>query len=204
VAKLYGYWITVNYRESYGMHASNGILFNHESRLRGETFVTRKITRAAARIMTGLQDKLYLGNLNSKRDWGHAQDYVIAQWLILQQDKPDDYVICTGEQYSVRDFCEMAFAEVNIRLKWKGWGEYEKGIDCDTGRTLIEVDPRYFRPTEVDTLVGDATKAHEVLGWNNQISFQSLVKEMVAEDLGEAQREEVCRNHGFRVYNYYE
>jgi len=204
VAKLYAYWITVNYREAYGMHASNGILFNHESRLRGETFVTRKITRAAARIKMGLQEKLYLGNLNARRDWGHAADYVIAQWLILQQPEPDDYVIATGEQFSVREFCETAFAEAGIRLKWKGWGAHGKGIDCDMGKTIIEVDPRYFRPTEVETLMGDSHKAKDVLGWDRRISFKELVKEMVADDLNEAQKEEVCKNHGFRVYNYFE
>lgn len=203
-AKLYAYWITVNYREAYGIHASNGILFNHESPIRGETFVTRKITRAAARINLGLQDKLYLGNLDSKRDWGHARDYVAAQWLVLQQPEPDDYVIATGEQFSVREFCELSFAEVGIRLRWKGWGIYEKGIDRDTNRCLVEVDPRYFRPTEVETLLGDSTKARERLGWKPEISFSSLVKEMVQEDLEEAKKDQVCQDHGFKTLNHYE
>ncbi|RZB34887.1 MAG: GDPmannose 4,6-dehydratase [Desulfobacteraceae bacterium Eth-SRB1] len=204
VAKLYAYWITVNYREAYGIHANNGILFNHESPVRGETFVTRKITRAAARISLGLQDKLYLGNLDSKRDWGHARDFVIAQWLVLQQPEPDDYVIATGEQYSVREFCELAFAEVGIRLRWEGSGVNEKGIDCNNKRCLIEVDPRYFRPTEVETLLGDSTKAREKLGWKPEISFSSLVKEMEQEDLEEAKKDVVCLDHGFKTLNHYE
>ena len=204
VAKLYAYWITVNYREAYGIHASNGILFNHESPIRGETFVTRKITRAAARINLGLQDKLYLGNLDSKRDWGHARDFVVAQWLVLQQPEPDDYVIATGEQYSVREFCELAFAEIGIDLRWKGSGVNEKGIDSNNNRCLIEVDPRYFRPTEVKTLLGDATRAREKLGWKPEISFKSLVKEMVKEDLSEAQKDQVCQDHGFKTLNHYE
>ncbi len=204
VAKLYAYWITVNYREAYGIYASNGILFNHESPLRGETFVTRKITRAAVRISLGLQDKLYLGNLDAKRDWGHARDFVIAQWLVLQQPEPDDYVIATGEQYSVREFCELAFAEAGIRLRWEGGGVQEKGIDSDNDRCLIEVDTRYFRPTEVETLLGDATKAREKLGWRPEISFKSLVEEMVLEDLGEAKKDQVCQGHGFKTFNHYE
>ena len=204
VAKLYAYWITVNYREAYGIHASNGILFNHESPVRGETFVTRKITRAAARINLGLQDKLYLGNLDSKRDWGHARDFVIAQWLVLQQPEPDDYVIATGEQYSVREFCELAFTEVGIRLRWEGSGVNEKGIDSENNRCLIEVDPRYFRPTEVETLLGDSTKAREKLGWKPEISFKSLVMEMVREDMEEAQKDQVCQDRGFKTLNHYE
>jgi GDPmannose 4,6-dehydratase len=199
VAKLYAYWITVNYREAYGIHASNGILFNHESPVRGETFVTRKITRAAARINLGLQDKLYLGNLDSKRDWGHARDFVIAQWLVLQQPEPDDYVIATGEQFSVREFCEIAFAEAGVRLHWEGSGMNEKGIDSQNNRCLIEVDPRYFRPTEVETLLGDSTKAREKLGWKPEISFKSLVQEMVKKDLSEAQKDQVCQDHGFKT-----
>jgi len=203
-AKLYAYWITLNYREAYGMHASNGILFNHESPFRGETFVTRKITRAAARISLGLQSKLYLGNLNAKRDWGHAKDYVRAMWLIVQQPEPDDYVIATGEQHSVREFCELVFSRVGIRLRWKGWGAYERGIDRDSNQCVIEVDPRYFRPTEVETLLGDGTKAREELGWTPTISFESLVEEMVFQDLEEAKKDQVCLNHGFRTFNNYE
>ena len=184
VAKLYGFWITKNYREAYDIFASNGILFNHESPRRGETFVTRKITLAAARIKLGVQKKLYLGNLNAKRDWGHAKDYVECMWLILQNDKPDDFVIATGEMHTVREFCDLAFKEVGIELKWEGEGIDEKGIDIDSGRVLIEVDPQYFRPTEVDQLLGDPTKAIEKLGWNpTQTPFETLVKEMVQEDL---------------------
>lgn len=184
VAKLYGFWITKNYREAYDIFASNGILFNHESPRRGETFVTRKITLAAARIKLGVQKKLYLGNLNAKRDWGHAKDYVECMWLILQNDEPDDFVIATGEMHTVREFCELAFKEVGIELKWEGEGIDEKGIDIDSGRVLIEVDPQYFRPTEVDQLLGDPTKAIEKLGWNpTQTPFEALVKEMVQEDL---------------------
>jgi GDPmannose 4,6-dehydratase len=203
-AKLYSYWITVNYREAYGLHASNGILFNHESPARGETFVTRKITRAAARISMGLQDRLYLGNLDARRDWGHAKDYVRAQWLILQQDEPDDYVIASGKQYSVRSFCEIAFRHAGIRLRWKGWGAYAKGFDADSGRCLVAVDPRYFRPTEVETLLGDPTKARKKLGWTPEISFDQLVKEMVQTDLEEASRDRVCQDNGFKTLNYYE
>lgn len=184
VAKLYGFWITKNYREAYDIFASNGILFNHESPRRGETFVTRKITLAAARIKLGVQKKLYLGNLNAKRDWGHAKDYVECMWLILQNDEPDDFVIATGEMHTVREFCELAFKEVGIELKWEGEGINEKGIDVGSGRILIEVDPQYFRPTEVDQLLGDPTKAIEKLGWNpTQTPFETLVKEMVQEDL---------------------
>ena len=184
VAKLYGYWIMKNYRESYGMYCCNGILFNHESERRGETFVTRKITLAAARIAKGLQDKLYLGNLNALRDWGYARDYVECMWLILQQEEPDDYVIATGEQHSVREFCTLAFAEAGIQLRWEGSGLEEKGIDAATGRVLVEVDPKYFRPAEVETLLGDPSKAVGKLGWNpRQTSFEELVRIMVRYDL---------------------
>jgi GDPmannose 4,6-dehydratase len=182
-AKLYGYWITVNYREAYGMHASNGILFNHESPIRGETFVTRKITRAVAAIHLQRQEKLYLGNLDSKRDWGHAREYVKGMWLMLQQDEPDDYVLATGETHTVRSFVEKAFAEVDIRLEWRGQGVEEKGICTRTGRTLVEIDPRYFRPTEVDLLIGDPGKAHRKLGWKHETRLDELVAEMVREDL---------------------
>jgi GDPmannose 4,6-dehydratase len=183
VAKLYAYWITVNYREAYGMHASNGILFNHESPRRGETFVTRKISRAIAAISMGRQDQLYLGNLEAKRDWGHARDYVLGMWMMLQQDEPDDYVLATGETYSVRDFVEAAFAQVGSTLVWEGNGVDEIGRDRETGKILVSVDPRYFRPTEVDLLLGDPTKARVKLGWQHQISFEQLVKEMVQADL---------------------
>ncbi|MDY6823760.1 MAG: GDP-mannose 4,6-dehydratase [Thermodesulfobacteriota bacterium] len=204
VAKLYAYWIVVNYREAYGMHASNGILFNHESPLRGETFVTRKITRAAARIALGMQERLYLGNLDAKRDWGHAADYVAAQWMILQQETPDDFVIATGEQFSVRRFCQYAFEEVGIPLKWEGKGVDERGINADNGQCVIAVDPRYFRPTEVETLLGDPGRAGKVLGWQRRISFRQLVKEMVRTDLEEAKKDQVCRDHGFDTLNRYE
>ena len=184
VAKLYGFWITKNYREAYDIFACNGILFNHESPRRGETFVTRKITLAAARIKLGLQKKLYLGNLNAKRDWGHAKDYVECMWLILQNDVPDDFVIATGEMHTVREFCELAFKEVGINIRWEGDNIDEKGINSETGEVLIEVDPQYFRPTEVDQLLGDPSKAMEKLGWNpTQTPFKTLVKEMVQEDL---------------------
>jgi GDPmannose 4,6-dehydratase len=184
-AKLYAYWITVNYREAYGMHASNGILFNHESPLRGETFVTRKITRAAAAIALGLQEKLYLGNLNARRDWGHARDYVAGMWQILQQDVPDDYVFATGETHSVREFTQAAFKEAGFSLQWTGNGSSEKGLDQKTGRVLIEIDPRYFRPAEVDILQGDASKARDLLGWEPKVRFRELVAEMVGADLKE-------------------
>lgn len=203
VAKLYAYWITVNYREAYDIFACNGILFNHESPLRGETFVTRKITRAVARIKLGLQDKLYLGNLDSKRDWGHARDFVEAQWLILQQDQPDDYVIATGEQYSVREFVDAAFHEVGINIRWDGKGVQEKGYD-DSGKVLVEVDPRYFRPTEVETLLGDPTKAKEKLGWEPKVTFRELVSEMVREDLKDAEKDQLCKREGYRVMRYHE
>jgi GDPmannose 4,6-dehydratase len=193
-AKLYAYWITVNYREAYGMHASNGILFNHESPLRGETFVTRKITRAAAAIALGLQEKLYLGNLNAMRDWGHARDYVAGMWQILQQDTPGDYVFATGETHSVREFAEAAFEEAGFGLHWTGDGSTEKGLDKKTGRVLIEIDPRYFRPAEVDILQGDASKARRILGWEPKVRFRALVAEMVGADLkavlGETSRNE--------------
>lgn len=183
-AKLYGYWITKNYRESYGMYTANGILFNHESERRGETFVTRKITLAAARIKAGLQDKLYLGNLNARRDWGYAPDYVECMWLILQQPEPDDYVIATGEYHSVREFTELAFRNVGITLRWEGEGVNEKGIDCATGKVLVEVDPKYFRPAEVEQLLGDPTKARTKLGWNpRKTSFEDLVRIMVEADM---------------------
>jgi GDPmannose 4,6-dehydratase len=203
VAKLYAYWITVNYREAYGMYACNGILFNHESPIRGETFVTRKITRALARIKLGLQGCLYLGNLNAKRDWGHAKDYVEMQWLMLQQDKPEDYVIASGEQYSVRDFVNAAAAEIGISITWKGAGSDEKGYDA-AGRCIVSVDSRYFRPTEVETLLGDAGKAREKLGWTPKIKFRQLVAEMVRQDLKEAERDELAKRHGFNTYNYHE
>jgi GDPmannose 4,6-dehydratase len=183
VAKLYAYWIVVNYREAYGLHASNGILFNHESPLRGETFVTRKITRAVAAIKLGFQDKLYLGNLSAMRDWGHARDYVRGMWLMLQQDQPDDYVLATGESISVRDFVTRAFAETGVAIQWRGEGASETGVCADTGRVLVEVDPRYFRPTEVDLLIGDASKARAKLGWSYQIGWAELCAEMVGADL---------------------
>jgi GDPmannose 4,6-dehydratase len=182
-AKLYAHWITVNYREAYGMHASAGILFNHESPIRGETFVTRKITRAVASIAHGLQQKLFLGNLNARRDWGHARDFVEGMWLILQQDEPDDYVLATGESHSVREFVEKAFAHIGRAIVWQGSGVEEKGIDKSTGKVLVEVDPRYFRPTEVDALLGDASKAHAKLGWRHTTSFDTLVADMVQADM---------------------
>jgi len=182
-AKLYGYWITVNYREAYGMHASNGILFNHESPTRGETFVTRKITRAVAAIHQGYQSRLYLGNLDSKRDWGHARDYVEAMWMMLQQDKPEDYVIATGETHTVREFVELAFGEVGRQIAWRGAGTQEQGVDAKTGQVLVSIDPRYFRPTEVDYLHGDPAKARSKLGWKHKVSFAELIDEMVRGDL---------------------
>ena len=189
VAKLYAYWITVNYRESYGMFACNGVLFNHESPLRGETFVTRKITRGLARVKVGLDKKLYLGNLDSLRDWGHAKDYVEMQWLMLQQEEPRDYVISTGEQHSVREFVELACKELDITIRWEGSGSEEKGIDESTGRVIVEVDPRYFRPAEVETLLGDPSEAERILGWKPKTAFTDLVKEMVASDLAIARME---------------
>lgn len=199
VAKLYAYWITVNYREAYGMYACNGILFNHESPVRGETFVTRKITRALARIKLGQQDCLYLGNLDALRDWGHAKDFVEAQWLMLQQAEPEDFVIATGEQHSVREFVECAATELGIGLTWKGVGPEEKGFDR-AGRCIVAVDPRYFRPTEVATLLGNAEKAREKLGWRPRVSFRELVIEMVSADLKSAERDEITRRHGYKTF----
>jgi GDPmannose 4,6-dehydratase len=202
VAKLYAYWITVNYREAYGMYACNGILFNHVSPVRGETFVTRKITRALARIKLGLQDTLYLGNLDAKRDWGHAKDYVEMQWLMLQQDKPEDFVIATGVQYSVRDFVNAAAQELGMTIEWQGQGVDEQG--SWNGQSIVKVDPRYFRPAEVETLLGDARKAHEKLGWQPKISFDELVKEMVQADLQSAERDELIKQHGYTPLAYHE
>lgn len=202
-AKLYAYWITVNYRESYSMYACNGILFNHESPLRGETFVTRKITRAIARIKLGLQDRFFLGNLDAKRDWGHAKDYVEMQWLMLQQAKPDDYVIATGEQHSVRDFVNAAAKELNMTISWQGHGQDEKGYD-EKGKCIVEVDPRYYRPAEVETLLGDPQKAKDELGWTPQTSFNELVAEMVREDMKIAERDALVKQHGFSILNHHE
>ena len=216
VAKLYAYWITVNYREAYGMYACNGILFNHESPSRGETFVTRKITRAVARIALGLQERVYLGNLDALRDWGHARDFVAAQWLMLQQEQPDDFVIATGRQHSVRDFVKIAFARAGIDLRFEGSGVDEKAIvesvqeveglkaACAPGAEVLSVDPRYFRPTEVETLLGDASKAREQLGWQPQVGFADLVTEMVREDLALAQRDKHSRDHGFKTFDHHE
>ena len=204
VAKLYAYWIVKNYREAYGMYACNGILFNHESPLRGETFVTRKITRAVAKISLGLQDKMYIGNLNAKRDWGHARDYVEGMWLMLQQEKPEDYVLATGVTTTVRDFCSMAFNEVGIAIKWEGKKNQEKGIDESTGKVLVEVDPNYYRPTEVDLLIGDATKAKEQLNWEPKVTVTSLVKEMVASDVSLFKKEIHLKKGGFQSLNQYE
>jgi GDPmannose 4,6-dehydratase len=203
VAKLYSYWITVNYREAYGMYACNGILFNHESPVRGETFVTRKITRALARIKLGLQECLYLGNLDAKRDWGHARDYVEMQWLMLQQDEPEDFVIATGKQFSVRDFVNAAAQELEISIDWKGEGVEEKGYDAGD-KCIVAVDPRYFRPTEVESLLGDASKAREKLGWVPKTSFEELVTEMVREDFEGAERDELIKTHGYTTPNYFE
>ena len=203
-AKLYAYWITVNYREAYGIYACNGILFNHESPIRGETFVTRKITRALARIKLGLQDCLYLGNMGAKRDWGHAKDYVEMQWLMLQQDEPDDFCIATGVQYSVRDFVNIASKELRMELRWEGEGVDEKGIDTESGKVVVAVDPRYFRPTEVETLLGDPTKAKEKLGWVPKITFEEMVKEMIIADLKDAERDQFCLNEGYNTFNYHE
>ena len=206
VAKLYAYWITVNYREAYGIYACNGILFNHESPIRGETFVTRKITRALARIKLGLQDCLYLGNLDAKRDWGHARDYVEMQWLMLQQDKPEDFVIAMGTQYSVRDFVNAAARELGIIILWEGNSVNEKGYwkTLADKRLIIAVDPRYFRPTEVETLLGDPSKAKTKLGWVPKTTFEELVAEMVREDLKSAERDELIKNHGYNTMNYHE
>ena len=204
VAKLYSYWICVNYREAYGIYACNGILFNHESPVRGETFVTRKITRAVARINLGLQDKIYLGNLDSKRDWGHAKDYVRMQWLMLQQDEPEDFCISTGVQYSVRDFVDAAFKEVGTVVRWEGEGMDEKGYHAESGDLLVEVDSAYFRPTEVETLLGDSSKAHTKLGWKPEINLEDMVAEMVREDLKIAKRDEMCKREGFTTFTYNE
>ncbi|MBK6741968.1 MAG: GDP-mannose 4,6-dehydratase [Hydrogenophilales bacterium] len=213
VAKLYAYWITVNYREAYGMYACNGILFNHESPVRGETFVTRKITRALARIKLGLQDCVYLGNMDAKRDWGHARDYVEMQWLMLQQEKPEDFVIATGVQYSVRDFVNAAAKELGMTIRWEGTGVDEKGIlvmtdasgkVLDSSRVIVAVDPRYFRPTEVETLLGDPSKAKQKLGWTPRITFDELVAEMVREDLKAAERDELVKKHGYKAMDYHE
>lgn len=219
VAKLYAYWITVNYREAYGMYACNGILFNHESPVRGETFVTRKITRELARLCTGLEDCLYLGNLDAKRDWGHARDFVEAQWLMLQQDKPEDLVIATGEQHSVREFVDAAASELGITFRWKGKGVNEIGIieSVDASRlpthasrspavgdTIVRVDPRYFRPAEVESLLGDASKARKKLGWSPKIKFRELVAEMAQADLKSAERDALVRHHGYSTYDYHE
>ncbi len=204
VAKLYAYWIVKNYRESYGLYACNGILFNHESPLRGETFVTRKITRALARIKLGLQSCLYLGNLDAKRDWGHARDYVVMQWLMLQQETPDDYVIATGVQNSVREFVEIAADHLDIKIDWRGTGVDEKGFDAATEKCIVAVDPNYFRPAEVETLLGDPTKARENLGWVPQTSFQELVREMMESDLEIAKRDAMVDQAGFKTFNHYE
>jgi GDPmannose 4,6-dehydratase len=199
VAKLYAYWITVNYREAYGMYACNGILFNHESPLRGETFVTRKITRALARIKLGMQECLYLGNMSAKRDWGHARDYVEMQWLMLQQETPEDFVIATGEQYSVREFVEAAASQIGLQVRWRGEGVKEEGYDAD-GRCIVRVDPRYFRPTEVETLLGDPTKAKTKLGWTPRTTFKELVSEMAQADLRDAERDALMKKHGYRAF----
>jgi len=203
VAKLYAYWITVNYREAYGMYACNGILFNHESPVRGETFASRKITRALARIKLGLQERLYLGNLEAKRDWGHARDYVEMQWLMLQQEQPEDFVIATGEHHTIRDFVELAAAELGISLYWRGSGIDEKGFNRD-GDCIVALDPRYLRPAEVDTLLGDATKARVKLGWKPRVTFRELVREMTAADLALAERERLIKDSGYRVLEYHE
>ncbi len=202
-AKVYGYWITVNYREAYGLYACNGILFNHESPIRGETFVTRKITRALARIKLGLQDCLYIGNLEAKRDWGHARDYVEMQWLMLQQEEPEDFVISTGEQYSVREFVDAAARELDIEIDWRGSGVDEKGYDA-SGKCIVSVDPHYFRPTEVDSLLGDSSKAREKLGWKPKIGFNELVREMINEDLEIAKGDRLFEKHGFKVMDHNE
>jgi GDPmannose 4,6-dehydratase len=203
-AKVYGYWITVNYREAYGLFACNGILFNHESPLRGETFVSRKITRALTRISVGLQDTLHLGNLDSKRDWGHARDYVRAQWLMLQQEIPEDFVIATGKQFSVRDFVVAAGSLLGMKIEWLGQGVDEVGIDEVTGRKLVRVDPRYFRPTEVETLLGDPSKAREKLGWTADVSFAELIADMIESDLTIAKRDALVAKEGFKVYRHHE
>ncbi|HHD82824.1 MAG TPA: GDP-mannose 4,6-dehydratase [Bacteroidetes bacterium] len=204
VAKLYSYWITINYREAYGMYACNGILFNHESPIRGETFVTRKITRAMARIKLDLQECLYIGNLDAKRDWGHAADYVEMQWLMLQQEEPDDFVIATGKQHSVKEVIETAGKQLGISIRWEGNGVEEKGINEENNKMIVAVDPGYFRPTEVDNLLGDASKAREKLGWEPRISFGQLISEMVDEDMKEAQKDNLCRQEGYKTYDHFE
>jgi GDPmannose 4,6-dehydratase len=204
VAKLYGYWITVNYREAYGIYACNGILFNHESPVRGETFVTRKITRAASRIKHGLEEKLFLGNIDSKRDWGHAKDYVEGMWLILQQEKPEDYVLATGRTTTIRDFVVMAFREAGIEITFTGSGVDEKGRDAKTGRVLVEIDPRYFRPTEVELLLGDPGKAREKLGWVPKHTLEDLVRDMMEHDLAEAERDAHMKKSGYKVHDFKE
>jgi len=203
VAKLYAYWITVNYREAYGIFACNGILFNHESPKRGETFVSRKITRALSRIKVGLQETLYLGNLDALRDWGHARDYVEMQWLMLQQEEPKDYVVATGEQHSVRDFVNLAASFLDMKVEWEGQGADERGLDA-SGREIVAVDPRYYRPTEVNSLLGDAGKAKRELGWEPRVTFRELVKEMAEEDLKVAERDALVRRHGYSVFNFHE
>ncbi len=204
VAKLYSYWITINYREAYGMYACNGILFNHESPIRGETFVTRKITRAMARIKLDLQECLYIGNLDAKRDWGHAADYVEMQWLMLQQEEPDDFVIATGKQHSVKEVIETAAVQLGISIRWEGKGVEEKGVNEENNKIIVAVDPGYFRPTEVDNLLGDASKAKEKLGWEPRISFHQLISEMVIEDMKEAQKDNLCRQEGYKTYDHFE
>ena len=204
VAKLYSYWITINYREAYGMYACNGILFNHESPIRGETFVTRKITRAMARIKLDLQECLYIGNLDAKRDWGHAADYVEMQWLMLQQKEPDDFVIATGKQHSVKEVIETAGKQLGISIRWEGNGVKEKGVNEENNKIIVAVDPGYFRPTEVDNLLGDASKAREKLGWEPRISFKQLISEMVTEDMKEAQKDNLCRQEGYKTYDHFE
>ena len=204
VAKLYAYWVTVNYREAYGIYACNGILFNHESPVRGETFVTRKITRGLSRISLNLQNTLYLGNLNAKRDWGHAKDYVEMQWLMLQQDKPEDYCISSGKNYSVRDFVNFAWGYLGKEIRWVGEGLDEKGFDKKSGQLIVSVDPRYFRPTEVDTLLGDSSKAKEKLGWETKIDLKEMVYEMMENDINIAKRDELVQKHGYKVPNYHE
>ena len=203
VAKLYAYWITVNYREAYGMFACNGILFNHESPLRGETFVTRKITRALARIKLGLQDCVHLGNMDAKRDWGHAKDYVEMQWLMLQQEEPDDFTISTGEHYTVRDFIDIAAKHIGVQLKWSGKGINETGIDVETGAIIVRVDQRYFRPTEVEELLGDSSKARKKLGWTPKKSFEDLVMEMIASDMQDAEKDFLCSREGFPIFKHH-
>jgi|TARA_B100000586_G_scaffold243217_1_gene197510 GDPmannose 4,6-dehydratase len=203
-AKLYAYWVTINYREAYGIYACNGILFNHESPVRGETFVTRKITRGLSRIFLNLQNTIYLGNLNAKRDWGHAKDYVEMQWLMLQQDEPEDYCISSGKNYSVRDFVNFAWRYLGKEIRWEGEGIDEKGFDKKSGQLIVAVDPRYFRPTEVDTLLGDSTKAKEKLGWEAKIGLKEIVHEMMENDINIAKRDELVKKHGYKVLNYHE